>query len=150
METISQNLIATAEFAAECLKFLNQTSASTEATVVGLSGELGAGKTAFTQAVARALGVRAAVLSPTFVLIKTYPLPKNANWHWRRLVHLDCYRLDQAADLAKLGWAELSADSANLIFVEWPERVAEILPATTTKIIFEIIGEFTRRISFRS
>src|SRR3989344_1884541 len=97
------------------------------ATLVTLSGELGAGKTALVRAVAKALGVEEAVTSPTFVLEKIYKLGHPmSKFGW--LVHIDAYRLGGGAELASLGFDELMNESGNLILLEWPERVAEVLP----------------------
>ncbi|HWH06943.1 MAG TPA: tRNA (adenosine(37)-N6)-threonylcarbamoyltransferase complex ATPase subunit type 1 TsaE [Candidatus Paceibacterota bacterium] len=91
------------------------------ATLLTLSGELGAGKTAFTQALARTLGVTDAITSPTFVLMKIYQLPEEAAF--RRLVHIDAYRLQGREDLAPLGFDEVLEDKDNLVVVEWPQQV---------------------------
>jgi len=108
------------------------------ATLVTLSGELGAGKTTFAQAVAKAFGVQETVTSPTFVIEKIYQLE---NQKFARLIHIDAYRLKSAQELDALGWRELLADSGNLIMLEWPERVAEVMPEDAAKISFEINGE---------
>src|SRR3989344_5376080 len=92
------------------------------ATVVTLSGPLGAGKTTFAQGIARALGVDETVSSPTYVIEKIYQLE---NQKWQRLIHIDAYRLKSVHELAVLGWRELFADPVNLIVLEWPEHVAE-------------------------
>src|SRR3989338_5666687 len=105
-----------------------------EAVVVGLQGDLGSGKTTFTQAVARALGVTEHITSPTFVIEKIYRLNQGQSLRvpkdcpWLHLIHLDAYRLERASELEHLGWAELLANSGNLVLIEWPERVAEIMP----------------------
>lgn len=101
------------------------------ATLITLSGELGAGKTAFTKVAAKTLGVEDMVTSPTFVLEKIYMLPKG---EFKRLVHIDAYRLEKGADLAPLGFDELMQDSGNLILLEWPEKVTEVLPAPAVAI----------------
>jgi len=108
------------------------------ATVVTLSGVLGAGKTTFAQGVAKALGVEEIVTSPTFVIEKIYALQDQK---FARLIHIDAYRLKGAHELEVLGWKELLADSGNLILLEWPEKVAEAIPADATRISFEINGE---------
>ncbi|MFA5744666.1 MAG: tRNA (adenosine(37)-N6)-threonylcarbamoyltransferase complex ATPase subunit type 1 TsaE [Candidatus Paceibacterota bacterium] len=117
------------------------------ATLVTLSGDLGAGKTAFTKAVARILGVEETVTSPTFVLEKIYqlggPAPK-----FKRLVHIDAYRLESGDDLAPLGFDELMQDSSNLILLEWPEKVADALPAPDVKISFVVHTDESRTISY--
>ncbi|MDB5189300.1 MAG: hypothetical protein JWL82_257 [Parcubacteria group bacterium] len=96
------------------------------ATLVTLSGELGAGKTTFTQLVAKELGIIETITSPTFVLEKIYDLPESAVF--KKLVHIDAYRLTAGRDLKALGFDELLSDGSNLILLEWPERVADALP----------------------
>ncbi len=98
------------------------------ATVVTLSGDLGAGKTTLTQAIARELGITENIISPTFVIMKRYEL------HKKNLIHIDAYRLESADELLKLGWAELIADPKNLILIEWPEKVAEIIPKNAVRV----------------
>ncbi len=100
--------------------------------VVGLSGDLGTGKTAFTQMVAKLLGIKRKVNSPTFVIIKKYPIEYNK---YKFLFHLDAYRLKNEKELLYLGWKEIMADPTHLIFIEWPERVAKIMPKKYHKII---------------
>lgn len=95
------------------------------ATVVGLYGNLGAGKTAFTQCVAKALGVGEKVLSPTFIIEKIYELTDQKFTH---LIHIDAYRMDSSDELTHLGWQEIISNPKNLILIEWPERVADIMP----------------------
>ncbi len=95
------------------------------AAVLALSGELGAGKTTFAQALAGVLGASGPVQSPTYVIVKKHAL---GGAPWRTLVHIDAYRLRDAADLSALAWSELVADRSNLIVIEWPERVDGALP----------------------
>lgn len=110
------------------------------ATIVGLFGELGAGKTSFTQGLAKALGINEIVTSPTFVLEKIYKISKKTGCGFERLVHIDAYRLDEPKDILKLGWEELASDPKNLILIEWPERVLSELPKDLIKIKFESVG----------
>lgn len=105
-----------------------------EATLIGLSGHLGAGKTAFVKAVAKELGVKEEVTSPTFVIMKVYDVRHRTNLaDWERLVHIDAYRLEKPEEFDILKIDELMANPANLIMVEWPEQVA-----------LENFGEFQR------
>ena len=115
------------EFNASAAKFARSiTPLQDRATVVGLYGDLGAGKTTFVQAAARALGITVMVQSPTFLIMKSYPLVGS---HFSRLIHIDAYRLKHSEELQRLGFAELLRDPGNLIFVEWADRVSEILPS---------------------
>jgi tRNA threonylcarbamoyl adenosine modification protein YjeE len=116
------------------------------ATVVGLSGDLGSGKTAFAGAVARALGITEIVCSPTFVLAKFYDIPKHPLWS--RLVHIDAYRLEDPGELKALRFDELIRDPHNLVLVEWPEQVGALFPSDAHLLSFRVIDETTRSISF--
>lgn len=112
-------------------------------TVIGLIGTLGAGKTRLVQAVAAALGVpRGNVISPTFVLVNEYlggRLP---------IYHFDTYRLKNNDEFLNLGPDEYF-DAGGLTFVEWADRVAELLPGDRLEIIIEVTGESSRHISIR-
>jgi tRNA threonylcarbamoyladenosine biosynthesis protein TsaE len=95
-----------------------------EALVVGLSGHLGAGKTAFSKLVAKEIGINEEITSPTFVIMKMYDIdPKKNEVSWKRLVHIDAYRLERREELGALNWERLVADKGNLILIEWPENV---------------------------
>jgi len=124
---------------AEAASFaLGLSSKDAGATLVTLSGELGAGKTSFTQGVARALGVAGAVTSPTFVLMKIYPLENSS---FARLVHIDAYRLQGGKDLAPLGLDAIFADTSALVLLEWPEQVADGLPEADHALSLSVSGE---------
>ena len=116
------------------------------ATLITLSGELGAGKTAFTQAVARSLSVEETVGSPTFVLEKIYKLPDGKRF--KRLIHIDAYRLDSGADLAALGFDELMRDAGNLVFLEWPEKVSDRLPNPAVHIALSVLPNGSRTLAY--
>ena len=132
------------------------------ATVLALSGELGAGKTTFAQAVAKKLGVEETVNSPTFVIEKIYPvkplrdhaasslLEKHGHGvsMFNRLVHIDAYRLKGAEELHALGWDELIADPENLIIIEWPEHVEDAIPMSAHRISIAINDGDARTITY--
>ncbi len=110
------------------LAVLGKLAASPEgATVLALTGDLGAGKTTLAQAIARELGVQAPVQSPTFVISKYYD---TADGRFDRLVHVDAYRIEEESELAPLRWDELLRLPRTLIVVEWPERIKGALPPT--------------------
>lgn len=141
MKYVSKNLEDTAKIAQD---FVRNLKPGSQATLVKLSGDLGSGKTTFTQAVAKTLGVIETVTSPTFIIEKIYKLDHQ---HFSHLIHIDAYRLEKGDELAKLGFAEIAKDAKNLIFIEWPEKVADILPQQSQKISFTFIDEQTREIS---
>ena len=108
--------------------------------VVALVGNLGAGKTRFVQAAAEGLDIpREAVNSPTFVLIHEYEgrLP---------VYHFDTYRLSDIDEFLELGADEYMCGDG-VCFIEWADRMAEVLPQDRLSITFEITGELTRRVT---
>jgi tRNA threonylcarbamoyladenosine biosynthesis protein TsaE len=104
--------------------------------VVNLTGELGAGKTAFVQGAARALGVDGPVVSPTFVLVREYrgQMP---------IYHVDVYRLDRLQEVHDLGFEDL-LDPAGVVFVEWGDVVEALLPDSHLRVELGTEGEDTR------
>ncbi|MDP9249181.1 MAG: tRNA (adenosine(37)-N6)-threonylcarbamoyltransferase complex ATPase subunit type 1 TsaE [bacterium] len=125
MKIIAKTRKDTADTAKIFLDKILEKKYPARATVVGLSGNLGAGKTAFVKAIAKHLGIKATVNSPTFVLIKKYSLP-HANFKF--MFHIDAYRLKHEKELKYLGWDEIIADPRHLVFIEWPEQVIAVMP----------------------
>lgn len=118
--------------------------ASGHATVLGLSGELGAGKTTFVQSLARALHVAHHVTSPTFVIARYYEIPGHARFE--RLVHIDAYRIEDKSELRPIGFASMLADPTNLVVIEWPELLGKSFPDYAKHLVFEVVDETSRRI----
>jgi len=100
--------------------------------VLYLQGELGAGKSTLARALLRALGVTGAIRSPTYTLVERYPLPAGG-----AALHLDLYRIADAAELEFLG---LDDAQATLWLVEWPERGGRALPAADLRIRIAVQG----------
>ncbi|HYC83231.1 MAG TPA: tRNA (adenosine(37)-N6)-threonylcarbamoyltransferase complex ATPase subunit type 1 TsaE [Candidatus Paceibacterota bacterium] len=117
-----------------------------QATLVCLSGDLGAGKTAFTQSIASVLGIADPITSPTFVLEKIYRIPDHPRFS--HLIHIDAYRLESGRELAALGWDSILSEPKNLIILEWPERVANLLPVERLMVNLTFINETTRIIEW--
>jgi tRNA threonylcarbamoyladenosine biosynthesis protein TsaE len=115
--------VAQTDMAKEAAAFVASLAPRTTATIVTLSGDLGAGKTTFVQGIATALGVEERVTSPTFVIVKIYDLHDQA---FRKLIHMDAYRLKGPQHLKVLGWEEMANDPQNLIFIEWPEKIGNL------------------------
>jgi len=120
------------------------------AIVVSLSGDLGAGKTTLVQEIARSLGIKENVISPTFVIMKRYGIP-DPLCPYDDLIHIDAHRLESSKQLLNLGWEELISNPKNLIIIEWPELVPEcILEKGVLKVVLSHIDEQTRGISIES
>ena len=108
-----------------------------QALAITLKGDLGAGKTTFTQGFLRGLGVKSKITSPTFVIIKTYNLKLTTDNLYKKAIHIDCYRMKNAKDILVLGFKDILSDPKNIILIEWPERVSKILPKNKISIILE-------------
>jgi tRNA threonylcarbamoyladenosine biosynthesis protein TsaE len=129
MNKVSKNTKETQKIAKNFLTKLKPNKNG--ATVVGLYGELGTGKTTFTQFVAKELNIKKKVNSPTFVIMKRYAL-KNSKY--KNLFHIDAYRLKNEKELLHLGWDKIISDKEHLVFIEWPENVIKALPKKHHKV----------------
>lgn len=125
------------------------------ALVFALGGELGTGKTKFTQGVAKFLGIKRNITSPTFVLMKHYYFGKNLLTRKKKLIsmcyfeslyHLDCYRLYSSKELLDLEWTKIISNPKNIVFVEWAEKIKDILPLNTIYVTIKDKGDDKREI----
>lgn len=109
---------------------------SKKASIIGLEGELGSGKTTFIQGLAKGLGIKERITSPTFVIFKKFKLGSVP--HLKYFYHIDCYRLNSPQDLLDLGFKEIISQP-NLVVIEWAEKIKKILPKDTFWIKFEYL-----------
>jgi tRNA threonylcarbamoyladenosine biosynthesis protein TsaE len=110
---------------------------SERAALIALRGDLGAGKTTFTQALAKEFGVEETVQSPTYVLMKNYPISFG---RFTNLIHIDAYRLEKPEEFAALKPGNFLNDPQNLVVIEWPERVEGQLPTPDIVLNFSHEG----------
>lgn len=111
--------------------------------IIALYGDLGGGKTTFIQGFARGFGIKARIISPTFIIIRSYKLKKN------NFFHIDLYRIQSKNDIKGLGIEELLNSKKDIIVIEWAEKLEEFLPKKRIDILFEDKGEDKREISIR-
>ena len=96
------------------------------ALVFALIGELGSGKTVFSQGLAELLGVKEKVLSPTFIIYRKHRIPKNKfGFSW--FYHIDTYRVESEKDLSLLGFEEIVSNPKNIVSIEWADKVKDLL-----------------------
>jgi len=114
------------------------------ARVVCLYGQLGAGKTTFSQGFARALGITTRLLSPTFIIVRRYSLEHND-----ALYHIDLYRLDTQLKSDDLGLSDILKDPHAFVLIEWADRLGALLPEKRIDVTFEILGEEERKITIK-
>ena len=106
--------------------------------VVALYGDLGAGKTAFVRGMARGLGIRESVTSPTFTIVNEYPGDP-------ALFHFDMYRLKNAEELYGIGWEDY-LDRNGICVTEWSERIEEALPENAVRVTIQRLSDTERSV----
>lgn len=122
--------------------------------VIGLVGELGSGKTTFIKGLARGLGVKEPITSPTFVLLKEYVLPffphlRSGEKRLRKFVHIDAYRVETPEDIKSVGIEDYLGRKDMVMVIEWAEKIKKVLPQNTIYIKFEHIDKNRRKISIK-
>jgi len=121
----TNNPAQTQQIADELAHEILAAGSQNSAVILALRGDLGAGKTTFLQGFARALGIYEVVNSPTFVVMKRF---KIKGQQFANFYHIDCYRLDNPEDMSHLGFAEIISNPKNIVAIEWPEKISQILP----------------------
>ena len=116
------------------------------AHVLALSGDLGAGKTAFTKVLGKTLGVAGEITSPTFVIMKSYTIPNHS--FFKTLVHIDAYRIESDDEMRVLGFSELLTDETKLICIEWPEKIQSLIPSDAHTVTITLNMDGTREVTF--
>ena len=128
---IFKSLEETKRFAEELVK-------ENKGRVFALVGDLGAGKTTFSQFFLRALGVEKEHLtSPTFLIIKSSPVKSLRDHGASRVYHIDCYRLHNSKELLDLKFEEILNNPQNILLIEWADKIKELLPKETVWLYFK-------------
>lgn len=131
------------------------------AFIIALIGDLGSGKTTFTQGFVKGFGIKEKITSPTFVLMRRHRVRiknhesrimgrKSGNGNYRNLYHLDCYRLESAEELSALEFKDIITNPENIVLIEWADKIKKVLPKTALKIKFEWVDKNKRKITIRS
>ena len=146
-----KNLGEMEKFAISVASKIDRDKATAKAVILSLYGDLGSGKTTFTKSFISAFGVKQTVTSPTFVIEKIYKLPNNKinqNKNFKYIIHIDAYRLNNGEEMKDLGWEQIYNDPQNIILIEWPKKIFEILPKNAKKIKFKFIDEKKREVIY--
>lgn len=102
------------------------------ALIIGLTGDLGAGKTTFIQGFLKGVGLKKRITSPTFVIFKRFKIHDS---RFKSIYHIDCYRLTPK-ELAVLDFQEIINNPQNIVLIEWAEKIKKILPKSAIWIKF--------------
>ena len=141
MEILTENAQETYRLGQEFTDYLVKNNLS----VLALTGDLGAGKTVFISGLAAGLGIKRRILSPTFILMREYPVERK-DFPFRRLYHIDLYRIESEKDIEALGLKEIMADPVNLVAIEWAEKMRG-LPKKRVEVKFKYVDENRRKIN---
>ncbi len=120
-------------------------SSAETGAIICLSGDLGAGKTTFTQGLLKGLKIKGPYTSPTFSIIKHY----KSNSKFTNVYHIDAYRIN-SKDLLELGFKDFTGKENSVTIIEWPENVKKIIPTSAVWINFEWLSEKERKLTFSS
>ncbi|MBI2031347.1 MAG: tRNA (adenosine(37)-N6)-threonylcarbamoyltransferase complex ATPase subunit type 1 TsaE [Candidatus Levybacteria bacterium] len=142
---ITKNLEETQELAKNLSKTLEKSN------VLALYGELGSGKTTFAQGLAKSLGIKKRIISPTFIILRAYKLkpqtPNPKSQKVKSFYHVDLYRIKDEKDIEGLGIDEIIKDKKNIVAIEWAEKIEKFLPRKRWDITFEHLNDNQRRIT---
>lgn len=111
-------------------------------SVVALYGNLGSGKTTFTQGLAKGLGIKKRIISPTFIIVRDYKASDSRNFY-----HVDLYRVGN--NMQGLGLEEILEDKNSIVVIEWAEKLGSKLPKERIDIYFETIDRDERQIVWK-
>lgn len=139
MEVVTESASETENLGRKIGSYLKE--GKIKSRILALIGGLGGGKTTFVKGLAKGLGIKRRVSSPTFILCREYSFGEG-----RFLFHLDLYRLDSLKAVESIGIKQILAGSKNLVVVEWAEKAAELFPKGTVRVYFKYLGEQKRKV----
>jgi len=132
---LSKSAVQTKKIAADLAKkILNAKRFTLNAKVVALTGDLGAGKTTFTQGFVKPLGIKNRMVSPTFLIFRNY---KVKGLRYKDFYHMDLYRIHSPKELNPLNFKDILKDRHNIVLIEWAEKIKKILPKDAVWVWFE-------------
>ncbi|MEI6478871.1 MAG: tRNA (adenosine(37)-N6)-threonylcarbamoyltransferase complex ATPase subunit type 1 TsaE [bacterium] len=134
MKIVSKTPEQTEDLAVKILRRITALPPKKTATVLSLKGDLGSGKTTFSQFFAKRLGVKETIQSPTFLIIKRY---QTFNHIFKNFFHIDAYRIENENEILNLDFSKTIEDPENIILIEWPEKIPSLIPSDAFEIYFD-------------
>lgn len=144
MEIVTKSAEETKKIATNLAEETKEQPLLKYAFIIALEGNLGSGKTTFIQGLAKGLKIKENVLSPTFLILKEFPILFKK---YKSFYHIDAYRLKHPKELLELGFNDLIKDPENIIVIEWADKIKKILPKYILKIKFTNLGKNKRKIT---
>lgn len=122
-----------------------------EGTILLLYGDLGSGKTTFVQGLAKGLGIKSRIISPTFIIAREYEVRgKGKALRVKKFYHLDLYRTQTEGDLKGVGLEEIMSDPEAIVAIEWSEKLGLLVPEKRVEIHFKHLREDKRQITVKN
>lgn len=141
LKIVSKSREQTQKFALSLLKSIKNNK------VLAFNGDLGSGKTTFIQGLAKGLGIKDKILSPTFVIFKKYKVSNHKKIKW--FYHFDLYRISSHEEVIDLGFEEIISDKISIVAIEWAEKIEKILPKDALKVKIKYLDKNSRKITFQ-
>ena len=114
--------------------------------IITLHGDLGSGKTTFTQGLAKGLGIKKRIISPTFIVVRTYTISEEKTGAFR-FYHIDLYWLESKKDIKGLGLEEILNDKKAIVVIEWAEKLGKLMPQKKIDMRFHYSQKINRKIT---
>ena len=140
----SSSSLQTKKFGEILGRELLRTSRMKAALVLGFFGNLGSGKTTFIQGLAKGLGIKSKITSPTFILIRRLHLKKLVAKRFNDFYHIDCYRLRKPKEIIELDFKKIISNPDHIVVVEWADRITRLLPKDALILKFKSISKNQR------
>ncbi|MBI2053951.1 MAG: tRNA (adenosine(37)-N6)-threonylcarbamoyltransferase complex ATPase subunit type 1 TsaE [Candidatus Staskawiczbacteria bacterium] len=115
-----------------------------KAAVLALDGNLGSGKTTFLQGFAKGLKIKEKILSPTFIIFRKIKIPGRKNFLF--FYHFDCYRVKKKKEIMELGFEKIISGKKNIVAIEWPKSIKNMLPKQAVILKFRFIDKSSREV----
>jgi tRNA threonylcarbamoyladenosine biosynthesis protein TsaE len=145
MKWISKSEKDTRDIAKYFINKLTPAPYENSTRIIAMIGELGSGKTTFVKYCAKYLGINSVITSPTFVILKSYPI-KDAKLYYKKMIHIDAYRLNKESNLEIVGIDDAITEPYGIVFIEWADRIGLADKKYAIKLEFTHINETTRMI----
>lgn len=147
-EFLARNLRSGSGSVTSILRSVEVKSGGSQALTVTLNGELGTGKTTFIKGLAKGLGIKEVITSPTYVFVRSYSFEPiiRQSFHKDILYHLDLYRLENQdkKTLQSFGFDEILADPKGIVVIEWAERLSVKINSIIIRFDYEVSGRSVR------
>lgn len=115
--------------------------------IITLQGDLGAGKTTFTQELGKTLGITEPITSPTFTVMKQYEITGST---FTKLVHIDAYRFESEDETGPLRFTETFDTRGAIICIEWPEKIPSLIPSSAVQLEISINDDESRTVTVKT